>query len=83
MVSLGCVVLVRTGEFFQPEDDMLQRLDVRDLVQRRDLQLVEQPLHRVRVEPLGNGVKRSMPRVADSSICKTFRLVAASRISLG
>ena len=27
--------------------------------------------------------KRSRPRVADSSICRTFRLVAASWISLG
>ena len=27
--------------------------------------------------------KRSRPRAADSSICKTFRLTAASRISLG
>src|SRR5271157_1044180 len=51
---LGCVVLVGTGEFFEAEDDVLQGFDVRDLVQRWDLQLIEQPLHRVRVEPLGN-----------------------------
>ena len=52
--GLGCVVLVGTGEFFEAEDNVLQGFDVRDLVQRWDLQLIEQPLHRVRVEPLGN-----------------------------
>ena len=54
VVVLGCVVLVGTGEFFEAEDNVLQGFDVRDLVQRWDLQLIEQPLHRVRVEPLGN-----------------------------
>ena len=43
-----------TSEFFESEDNVLQGFDVRDLVQRWDLQLIEQPLHRVRVEPLGN-----------------------------
>src|SRR5664279_2686050 len=47
-------VAIGTGEFFESEDDVLQGFDVRDLVQRWDLQLIEQPLHRVRVEPLGN-----------------------------
>jgi len=35
------VVLVGTGEFFEAEDDVLQGFDVRDLVQRWDLQLIE------------------------------------------
>ena len=47
-------MLVGTGEFFEAEDHVLQGFDVRDLVQRWDLQLIEQPLHRIRVEPLGN-----------------------------
>ena len=28
---LGCVVLVRTGEFFETEDNVLQGLEVRNL----------------------------------------------------
>src|SRR5271166_6344831 len=52
--TLGCVWLGWTSEFFESEDNVLQGFDIRDLVQRRDLQLIEQPLHRVRVEPLGN-----------------------------
>jgi hypothetical protein len=36
---LGCVVLVGTGEFFEAEDHVLQRLRVRYLAYRRGLQL--------------------------------------------
>ena len=36
-VSLGCVGLGWTSEFFESEDDVLKDFDVRDLVQRRDL----------------------------------------------
>ncbi len=51
---LCCVVLDGTGESFQPEDDMLQRLEVCDLVQWRCLELRKQRLDRVRIERFGN-----------------------------
>ena len=80
---LSSVVLVCASEFFESEDDVLQGFDVRDLVQRRDLQLIEQLLHPVRVEPLGNSFQSVKTARCDSSICSTFCLTAASRISLG
>src|SRR5271157_5341035 len=54
---LGCVVLVGTGELFEAEDNVLQGFDVRDLVQRWDLQLGQKRLDGLRVEPFGNGVQ--------------------------
>ena len=57
-VSLGCMWLGWTSEFFESEDNVLLDFDVRDLVQQqRHLQLIEQPLHCVRVKPFGNGVQ--------------------------
>src|SRR5664280_1816819 len=54
---LGCVVLVRTGEFFEAEDHVLQGLHVRYLAYVRGLELSQQRLNGFRVEPFGDGVQ--------------------------
>src|SRR5271157_3479824 len=84
---LGCVVLVGTAEFFEAEDNVLQGFDIRDLVQRWDLQLIEQPLHRVRVEPLGDsfqtvqaarsGLQHLKDLPFDGCVADQLRLVGA------
>src|SRR5271157_1231313 len=54
---LGCVVLVGTGEFFEAEDHVLQGLHVRYLAYVRGLELSQQRLDGLRVEPFGDGVQ--------------------------
>ena len=68
-------MLVGTGEFFEAEDNVLQGFDVRDLVQRRDVQL-DLPAATSTVfasSRLVTASNRAMPRAADSSICRTLR----------
>src|SRR5271157_6037255 len=55
--GLGCVVLVGTGEFFEAEDHVLQGLHVRYLAYVRGLELSQQRLDGLRVEPFGDGVQ--------------------------
>ena len=51
-LELGCVGLVGTSEFFETKHNVLQGLEVRNLTERRGLELSEQCLNSLRIEPL-------------------------------
>ena len=48
---LCCVVLIWASEFFEPKDNVLEGVEVRDLSQRRGLELRQQRRNRCPVEP--------------------------------
>jgi hypothetical protein len=48
------VVLIGASEFFEPKDNVLQGVEVRDLSQRRSLELRQQRRKGARVEPFGD-----------------------------
>ena len=47
--------LIGTGEFFETVHNVLQRLEVRNLAERRSLEFSEQRLDSLRIQPFGDG----------------------------
>ena len=75
--------LVWISKFFQAKDDLLKVL--RSVISFRGgaCSFSSNACKVFESSGLVTACKRSSPRAADSSICRTFRLTAASRISFG